>query len=1313
MSWFLENVCAATMRRCAKNCYYLFYLSHTPERASANGTVHCPTSTLSAHRRVQAQNSSFWRKNIHWRNLACISARAALKGLEKIAPIIRMRLGQRQSPSEKKVNKPLFFRTLFNRKYKNQPDNWFRSNNSLYLFPYACRPLGKTAKIAAPKPQRYKMKHTELTPQLPQRSRDKRSWGQLMGTSGSALAIASAARKFSGNCLVITPDMASAETFKRDINAFLKGDSGGEKVYLFNDWETLPYDSFSPHQDIISERMRCLYRMHATDNCIIVVASSTLMQCLPPAEFILSRSLVLRLHDTLERESFRQKLIDSGYTHVDNVFQHGEFAVRGALIDVYPMGSRAAYRIELFDDCVDSLREFDPETQRTITQVESIELLPGKEFPLDKAGISAFKGRWHEAFDVDHTACPVYQDISSGLSPAGIEYYLPLFFEQTATLVDYLPSNPENTLLFVHEQVPKAIETMWRDIEARYESRCGDRERPILPPHRAFHPVDKIYSALKPYPRVTLHLQAAAEGGGVHNLPLAPSPALAIDNKAHNPLHLVENFLLSSDKRVLFCAESSGRKETLKEQLQKIAVTPDEVDSISAFLNTDCALAITVADITTTVNSNNPSFILIAEEQLFGNRIQQKRRRTKTSDEADGIIKNLTELKPGAPVVHMEHGVGRYKGLQTIEHDGQADEFLVLAYADDTKLYVPVANLHLISRYSGADESLAPLHRLGSETWQKAKRKAAEQIRDVAAELLEIYAKRKARKGFSYSNPKEAYQQFSAGFPFEETPDQEAAIAAVREDMLSAQPMDRLVCGDVGFGKTEVAMRAAFIAVQNSKQVAVLVPTTLLAQQHFDNFKDRFADWPINVEVVSRFRSQKETTDIQKRLENGKVDIIIGTHKLIQADMKYANLGLVIIDEEHRFGVRQKETLKAMRTEVDILTLTATPIPRTLNMSMNGIRDLSIIATPPAKRLSVKTFVRESDENLIKEAILREILRGGQVYLLHNEVSTINRRAEELQALVPEARIGIGHGQMRERELESVMSDFYHKRFNILVCTTIIETGIDVPTANTIVIERADKFGLAQLHQLRGRVGRSHHQAYAYLMTPHKKAMTADALKRLEAIAEAQDLGAGFTLASHDLEIRGAGELLGDEQSGQMHAIGFSLYMDMLDRAVKAIREGKTIDLDKPEQSGVEINLRIPALIPDDYLPDVHTRLILYKRLASVQTEDALNELQVEMIDRFGLFPEPIKNLFRQTRIRFQAEQMGITKVEASRQGGKLEFASETQVDPLTIVKLVQKLPQHYRLEGANQLKFLFDMDDNESRITTVNNVLQQLQQAS
>ncbi len=765
------------------------------------------------------------------------------------------------------------------------------------------------------------------------------------------------------------------------------------------------------------------------------------------------------------------------------------------------------------------------------------------------------------------------------------------------------------------------------------------------------------------------------------------------------------------DGRVLFCAESAGRRESLLELLDRIRVNPQPVTGWRDFAQGDSRIAITVAAVDRGLLTESPSLALIAESQLFGERVQQRRRRRQSQDSGENIVKNLTELKIGAPVVHIDHGVGRYRGLETLSVDGEASEFLMLEYAENTKLYVPVTGLHLISRYSGADE--APLHRLGTEQWQKAKRKAAEQVRDTAAELLDIYARRAARQGYAFGDPKTAYQTFAAGFPFEETPDQQQAIEAVIADMLAPQPMDRLVCGDVGFGKTEVAMRAAFVAVHSGKQVAILAPTTLLAQQHFESLKDRFADWPVSIEVMSRFRSSKDVEQAKEKLAQGKIDIIVGTHKLIQPDVKYHNLGLLIIDEEHRFGVRQKEQLKKLRAEIDILALTATPIPRTLNMSMAGIRDLSIIATPPARRLSVKTFVRQHDEATIKEAVLREILRGGQVYYLYNEVKTIDRAAAELKRLVPEARVDIAHGQMRERDLERVMSDFYHKRFNVMVCSTIIETGIDIPSANTIIIHRADKFGLAQLHQLRGRVGRSHHQAYAYLLTPEQRAMTGDAIKRLEAIAEAQDLGAGFTLATHDMEIRGAGELLGDSQSGQIQTIGFSLYMDMLDRAVRAMRQGKTPNIEQPLDGHTEVNLRIPALIPDDYLPDVHGRLVMYKRIAGAETAEALRELQVEMIDRFGLLPVPVKNLMQVTEIKLEAAALGIAKLEASAAGGRLEFTEDTRVDPLSLVQLVQSQPHIYRLDGASALKFNLPLESAETRVTHIRELLRKLGKAA
>ncbi|WP_339907040.1 transcription-repair coupling factor, partial [Pseudomonas guineae] len=808
-------------------------------------------------------------------------------------------------------------------------------------------------------------------------------------------------------------------------------------------------------------------------------------------------------------------------------------------------------------------------------------------------------------------------------------------------------------------------------------------------------------------PRVVVSQDDIDTGVGRTRFDAKPLPDLAIQAKAGEPLAALRRFIEEHPGRVLFCAESAGRREVLLELLARLKLKPSEFDSWPAFTASKKRLGICIAPLNDGLLLED--LALVAESPLFGQRVMQRRRREKSRDGGDNAIKNLTELREGAPVVHIDHGVGRYLGLVTMEFDGQAAEFLALMYAEEAKLYVPVASLHLIARYTGSDDALAPLHRLGSEIWQKAKRKAAEQVRDVAAELLDVYARRAAREGYAFADPKADYSTFSAGFPFEETPDQQTAIEAVYSDMLSAKPMDRLVCGDVGFGKTEVAMRAAFIAVHGGKQVAVLVPTTLLAQQHYNSFRDRFADWPVKVEVMSRFKSAKEVSEAMLQLAEGKVDIVIGTHKLLQDDVKFNNLGLVIIDEEHRFGVRQKEQLKTLRSEVDILTLTATPIPRTLNMAVAGMRDLSIIATPPARRLSVRTFVMEQNNPTIKEALLRELLRGGQVYYLHNDVKTIEKCAADLAELVPEARIGIGHGQMRERELEQVMGDFYHKRFNVLIASTIIETGIDVPSANTIIIERADKFGLAQLHQLRGRVGRSHHQAYAYLLTPPRKQMTDDAQKRLEAISNAQDLGAGFLLATHDLEIRGAGELLGDGQSGQIQAVGFTLYMEMLERAVKSIRKGEQPNLDQPLGGGPEINLRVPALIPDDYLPDVHARLIMYKRIANASDEEGLKDLQVEMIDRFGLLPEPSKNLVRITLLKLQAEKLGIKKVDAGPQGGRIEFAADTCVDPLTLIKLIQGAPNRYKFEGATLFKFQVPMERPEERFNTLEALFERL----
>lgn len=1137
--------------------------------------------------------------------------------------------------------------------------------------------------------------------QLPTGSGDRKQIGQVYGSVAGHL-ISDAAHRFNGFTLVICNDSNQANRLHDEVSFF---NNDHLDILSFPDWETLPYDSFSPHQDIISERISTLNKLPNLSKGILIVPLSTLMHRTAPSDFIAANCFDLKVGESINPEHLRKQLSDAGYHAVDTVLEHGEFAIRGSIIDLFPTGSEHPYRIELFDDEIETLRTFDPDSQRSIEQIEAINLLPAKEFPFDSRAISGFKSRWRERFDVDYRQCPIYTNINDGLASPGIEYYLPLFFDECSSLFGALP---ENTQIFVEDTLEEAAELFSAEVNERYEQRRYDITNPVLAPTELFLSTNELFGCLKNYGRITLYSEAIEEKPGRINIPCQQPPDLPVNSQLKDPLSALKSFLAKRDGPVLFCAESAGRREALLELLSKININPPLVSSWGEFGQSDFDLAITEFPLERGLSA--PGIIhLITETQLFGHQVFQRRRRSKEQEQNDQVIKNLSELNTGSPVVHLDHGVGRYLGLQTIELEGQTNEFLTLEYANGAKLYVPVSSLHLISRYTGAGDEHAPLHRLGTEQWSKAKRKAAEKARDAAAELLDIYARRAAREGFRFSDPDEQYLQFASSFPFEETPDQAAAIGNVIRDMTAIQPMDRLVCGDVGFGKTEVAMRAAFIAAQSGKQVAILVPTTLLAQQHYQNFQDRFADWPVNVELISRFRTGKQQNSIIDKLESGSVDIIVGTHKLLSGDIKFKNLGLVIIDEEHRFGVQQKERLKSLRSEVDILTLTATPIPRTLNMAMSGIRDLSIIATPPAKRLSVKTFVRYSDSTLVKEAILRELLRGGQVYYLHNEVKSIEKTAEELKELVPEARIGVGHGQMRERELEQVMSDFYHKRYNILLCTTIIETGIDVPNANTIIIDRADKFGLAQLHQLRGRVGRSHHQAYAYLLTPHKKSMTKDAIKRLEAIENAHDLGAGFTLATHDLEIRGAGELLGEEQSGQMQTVGFTLFMEMLEQAIESIKEGKTPNMDQPLKQGPEVNLQLSALIPDDYLPDVHSRLIMYKRIANASSSKTLKELQVEMIDRFGLLPAQVKNLFKVTEIKLRAESMNILKIDAGSKVGRIEFATDAKVDPLTLVKMVQNQPQKYKLEGADKLRFNLDMEKTEQRFKAVETLLSDL----
>ena len=1153
-----------------------------------------------------------------------------------------------------------------------------------------------------------------IAPVAPEKPSDHRKWGQLAGCS-DALAICESARDHKGLTLVITRSTDDAIRLEQAIRFFLNlppEEDGaaitedGLELLSLPDWETLPYDLFSPHQDITSRRIRTLHRLPSTRHGILVVPARTLMHRLAPPSYLQGNTLLLKVGQNLDIDSWRMQLEAAGYHHAENVYEHGEYAVRGAILDIYPMGSNLPYRIDLFDDEIETLRTFDPETQRSIDRIEQIELLPAHEFPWHKDARSGFRNRWFEHFPNADKEAPVYQDVSNGITPPGIEYYLPLFFDETATLFDYLPAS---TLVFTADGLNDAVAAFDAETRARHEDRRHDRLRPILPPSELFLQQDEVFGQLKPYPRVTC-APDPVEGAGSANCHAEALPDVAMDGRAADPAGRLKRFIKEFPGRVLICAESSGRREALIENLGDHKLKLATVTGWQEFLEkSDATLAITIAPMEQGMVLPEQNLALITETALFGERVLQRRRREKPTEVDDHGYRDLSELRIGSPVVHIDHGVGRYKGLETITAGGQADEFLMLEYAGGSKLYVPVSSLHLISRYAGTDEEHAPLHKLGTDRWSNAKQKALEKIRDTAAELLDVYARREARKGFQFEDPKEAYRAFAAGFPFEETPDQQVAIQSVFEDMTGERPMDRLVCGDVGFGKTEVAMRAAFLATWSGKQVAVLVPTTLLAQQHYESFRDRFSDTPVTVELLSRFRSGAQTTKAIAAIEEGKADIVIGTHKLLQGDIKFKNLGLVIIDEEHRFGVQQKEKLKSLRAEVDMLTLTATPIPRTLNMAMGHLRDLSIIATPPARRLSVKTFVRQRDESMVKEAILREILRGGQVYFLHNDVSTIEKTAEDLRRLIPEARVGVAHGQMRERQLEQIMSDFYHKRFNVLVCTTIVETGIDIPSANTIIIERADKFGLAQLHQLRGRVGRSHHQAYAYLLTPPPKSISTDAKKRLDAISEAQDLGAGFMLATHDLEIRGAGELLGEEQSGQIESIGFTLYMQLLDEAVKAIREGRTPNAELPLSHGTEMNLRIPALIPDDYLPDVHNRLMLYKRIASVQNEEELKELQVEMIDRFGLLPEPAKNLVNQTRLRLKADALGIVKVDAGKEWVRLEFGASTPVDPLALVKKVQSAPDTYRLEGANSFRFRLNDDSTSGKLDAISAMLMEL----
>ena len=1148
--------------------------------------------------------------------------------------------------------------------------------------------------------------------ELPAKPNERVAWQNVFGAAAGCLA-ARAAAAHGGLTLIVANDAEDAARWRDQITFFrVRAD---EAITLFPDWETLPYDVFSPHPDIVAERLTALRGLAAGSESsaafergripsggVLIASVTALMQRLAPPEYVQAQSFVLAEGNRLDTHRERARLQAAGYAAVQTVENRGEFAIRGSLMDVFPTGAAHPIRIDLMDDEIESLRLFDADTQRTIERVARIDMLPAKEFPLDEASIAGFRNRWHQTFDVDARACSLYRDICAGLPPGGIEYYLPLFFDGLATLFDYLPAN---TLVVHRSGLADAAKRFWREIESRHESLAYDIERPVLPPERLFLPAPTLHGHLREHPRLVLDDRPKPKARRRSRM----LPGLIANARLNDPAQPLKDFLAANpDERLLFTAESAGRREVLADFLRKAGIDAVTFASLGAFLDDGARFGIATASLDEGLWIDG--LIVVTESQIFGHGPTRERVRGTRVVDPDQIVRDLTELSIGAPVVHLEHGIGRYRGLQTLNVDGQAGEYLTLEYAGGDKLYAPVTSLHLITRYSGASEAAAPLHRLGSDQWEKAKRRAAGKAADVAAELLNIHARRAARQSVALVFDGDEYRRFAHQFPFELTSDQAQAIDAVLDDLAAEKATDRLVCGDVGFGKTEVAMRAALITVLAGKQVVMLVPTTLLAQQHFDTFSDRFADWPIQIEAVSRLRTDRETANIQERMRTGRIDILIGTHKLLGPSFQFDDLGLVIIDEEHRFGVRQKERLRALRAEVDVIALTATPIPRTLNMAMSGIRDLSIIATPPARRLSIKTFIQEKRNHMVREAINRELMRGGQVFYVHNEVRSIDRAAAEVAELAPGARVGIGHGQMPKRSLEQVMKDFHQRRLNVLVCTTIIENGIDIPNANTIVIDRADKFGLAQLHQLRGRVGRSHRQAYAYLLTPHPSAMTADSVKRLEAVQAAGDLGVGFALATRDLEIRGAGELLGEEQSGQIESIGFALYMELLQRAVQAIQSGHIANLDTPlEAVSQEVDLHCATLIPEDYLADVHMRLIMYKRIANAASAAELEALQVEMIDRFGLLPVALKQLFRVTALKLRLQPLGIVKLDLGERGGTVKVGTASAIDPAQVAALVQREPATYRLSGNSTLRIVEPLPELEDRFAFAERLLDRL----
>ena len=1107
--------------------------------------------------------------------------------------------------------------------------------------------------------------------------------------------------------VVVASDARELERLGAELRFFAGPDM---PIFPLPDWEVLPYDLFSPHPDIVSERLRTLHELPAARHGAVLVTVETLLQRLTPRAYVQGRSFELAVGESLALDAFRARLVDAGYASVSQVTGPGEFAQRGSLLDVFPMGSVAPLRIDLFDEEIEAIRRFDPESQRSLDALERVRLLPAREIPLDAEAVRGFRRRFRARFEGDPMQTSVYRGVSEGLAPPGIEFYLPLFYDETASLFDYLPQD----VVIAHDaSLETRLERTFADIAQRYEDRRHDLERPVLAPRELFLEPREALAALAGRARIAIEPFKAEEQpattGEVYNFPTAAPRELRADPRAERPLAALEQFLQEFGGRVLIAADSPGRREVLHEMLRSQQRAVDVVPDWNAFAGGSSRLALTAAPDIAGLTLLEPPIAVVAESQLVGARARQERRRKRAARDPEAILRDLQSLEPGAPVVHEEYGVGRYVGLQPMEVAGHSGEFLALEYLDGDRIYVPVQSLHLVSRYTGAAPESAPLHKLGTDQWARARKRAAEQIRDVAAEMLDLYARRKARQGLKLEVRELDYQAFANAFPFEETEDQAEAIRQVLADLASERPMDRIVCGDVGFGKTEVAMRAAFAAVQAGKQVAVLVPTTLLAEQHLATFRDRFADWPVRIEALSRFRSGKEAAGVVEAIERGTADIVIATHRLLHANVRFKDLGLIIVDEEHRFGVRDKERLKALRAEVHVLTLTATPIPRTLNMALGGLRDLSLITTPPAERLAIKTFVVEWHAPMLREAVLRELRRGGQIYFVHNEVRSIDKIAAEVQALVPEASVRVGHGQMRERDLEQLMVDFYHRRFDLLVCTTIIESGIDVPTANTIVVNRADRMGLAQLHQLRGRVGRSHHRAYAYLIAPPRAAMAGDAAKRLEAIESLEELGAGFVLATHDLEIRGAGELLGERQTGELTEIGLALYLDLLEEAVRALKEGREPALDQPLAAATEVELRVPAFLPEAYIGDVHVRLSLYKRIAAAQDDAALDDLATELVDRFGPMPPAAQNLLRLARLKLRARAIGIRRMDLGPQGGHVQFEERNSVDPKAVIRLVQHTAREYRLEGPLKLRVTRDVQKDSERFEFAGQLLRRL----